>query len=77
MELLVLNGGIVGMNVSNGVIKNVYSLENIYGINNATIEQSSVKTSEELKQFASTLGDSFKEDILNINDGYPILNWQY
>ena len=37
MELLVLNGGIVGMNVSNGVIKNVYSLENIYGINNATI----------------------------------------
>ena len=72
-----LNGGIVGINVSNAVIKNVYSLENIYGRNDATIEQSSVKTSEELKQLASTLGDSFKNDIHNINNGYPILNWQY
>lgn len=72
-----LYGGIVGINTDDGLIKTVYSLENIYGVNNGTIEQSSVKTSEELKQLASTLGDSFKNDIHNINNGYPILNWQY
>ena len=32
--------------------------------------------SEQLKNLATTLGTSFKEDTNNINNGYPILIWQ-
>lgn len=35
-----------------------------------------VKTSEELKQLYTTLGDAYKEDTQNINNGYPIFSWQ-
>ncbi len=35
-----------------------------------------LKTSEELKQLATTLGEAFKKDIENINGGYPVLQWQ-
>ena len=35
-----------------------------------------LKTSEELKELTSTLGEAFKEDTKNINGGYPILQWQ-
>lgn len=34
------------------------------------------KTSEELKNMVSLLGSAYKEDTNNINNGYPILNWQ-
>lgn len=34
------------------------------------------KTSEELKQLASSLSDKFTNDVNNINNGYPILKWQ-
>ena len=36
------------------------------------------KTSDELKDLAGTLGDNnFQPDTQNINNGYPILAWQY
>ena len=79
-------GGIVGSNnvynLTNIIIRNTYSLEgvcdNIYGYNGngSIIEQSSIKTSEELKLLASALGSAFEEDGNNINNGFPILKWQ-
>lgn len=35
------------------------------------------KSSTELKGLASALGDAFQEDKTNLNNGYPILDWQY
>ena len=79
-------GGIVGENsislsyYTSGVLKNTYSLENtceaICGYNNSIIEDSSIKSEEEMKLLVSILGETFKEDTNNINNGYPILNWQ-
>ena len=69
-------------NLTNIIIRNTYSLEgvcdNIYGYNGngSIIEQSSIKTSEELKLLASALGSAFEEDGNNINNGFPILKWQ-
>ena len=79
-------GGIAGENnVSSsyhttGILKNTYSLENkcedICGNNESIIENSFIKSEEELKAMASVLGSAFKEDTNNINNGYPILTWQ-
>ena len=79
-------GGIVGTNnvynLTTVIIKNAYSLEgvcdNLYGYNGtgSIIEESSIKTSDEVKSLFSILGNVFKEDVNNINNGYPILNWQ-
>ena len=78
-------GGIVGRNDSQnnneGIINNSYSLEdeniNIYGKNIYIIgSECSEKSSDELKVMASTLGEAFKVDEENINQGYPILSWQ-
>lgn len=35
------------------------------------------KTTTELKGLADTLGDAFRPDTTNLNNGYPILDWQY
>lgn len=35
------------------------------------------KTTTELKSLANTLGDAFRPDTTNLNNGYPILDWQY
>lgn len=35
------------------------------------------KSSADLKGLASELGDAFQEDKTNLNNGYPILDWQY
>ncbi len=42
------------------------------------IESSSMKTEQEMKSLAPTLGSAFKDDYEeeSINDGYPILSWQ-
>lgn len=79
-------GGIVGANLvskdyqTEGVLRNTYILENtcenICGYNDSTIEDSSIKSKEEMKLLVSTLGEAFKEDINNINNGFPILTWQ-
>lgn len=64
----------------NGIVKNTYSLigtcDNICGENRGTIEQSYIKTSEEMKKITEELGEAFKEDTELINNGYPILSWQ-
>ena len=35
------------------------------------------KSSAELKGLATALGEAFQEDKTNLNNGYPILDWQY
>lgn len=64
-----------------GKVNNCYSLQgiltSIIGVNNSIIgSECSYKSSDELKGLTNILGQSFKEDTNNINDGYPILNWQ-
>lgn len=64
-----------------GKIYNSYSLENVTtdlcGVNNSILgNECSFKTSLELQSLYVTLGNSFKEDKNNINNGYPILQWQ-
>ncbi len=64
-----------------GEIYNSYTLsevtDKIAGINNSTIgSECSLKNSVELKQIYTTLGESFKQDENNINQGYPVLTWQ-
>lgn len=59
------------------VIKGIY-LENSINNSNDTIynEGISAMSSENLKKSFNFLGGAFKEDINNINSGYPILQWQ-
>ena len=43
----------------------------------AKLNIKSMKTDKDRwKNIAKILGNAFKEDIKNINNGYPILNWQ-
>ena len=60
------------------VIDNCYYLENTVNGANETdvISGVTVKTSEELKALAPTLGAAFEEAPEGTNDGYPILQWQ-
>lgn len=57
---------------------NCYYLENTVNGANETdvIDGVTIKTSEELKALAPTLGTAFKEAPEGTNDGYPILQWQ-
>ncbi len=74
-------GGITGRLTGN--IKNCYSIANITGnysvgifsgvIHTGTVENCYSKDDE---FNVSNLGNAFKEDTNNINDGYPILQWQ-
>ncbi len=64
-----------------GEIYNSYTLsevtDKIAGTNDSTIgSECSLKSSVELKQIYTILGESFKQDESNINQGYPILAWQ-
>ena len=60
-----------------GNIQNCYFLENVVNEGNETnIEGIQKKSSEELKAIAEILGESFKQDENNINQGYPVLAWQ-
>ena len=46
--------------------------------NNSTIKGTITgKTTADLKDLAHTLGGAFREDKTSLNNGYPILNWQY
>lgn len=63
----------------NNILENNYYLENIInGTSNDRIYLYgiTVKTREELKNIYSSLGNAFKNDSNNINNGYPILVWQ-
>ena len=78
-------GGVAGTLSGNepAILNNCYSLEGkssdiIGDIDNGTMESSSIKTEQEMKSLAPTLGSAFKDDYgeESINDGYPILSWQ-
>ena len=77
-------GASIGVNSDNKSIaqaSNNYALNqnNLPAIGGEVISENvkaDLKTSEELKQLANTLGEAFKEDTENINNGYPILQWQ-
>ena len=58
--------------------KNNYYLENTVNGSNDIYpqEECKVKNSQEMKELYSTLGEAFKKDTANINNGYPILKWQ-
>ena len=67
-----LAGGIVG-GIVKGNVENSYFLENtVNGVNIGNTP----RTSEELKALSGILGSYFSNDVNNINNGYPILNWQ-
>ena len=69
-------GGIVAA-FQGGILENNYTLENIINNSNGYITSGiSIKNSEELMGLANILGNAFKEDTNDINNGYPILNWQ-
>ena len=59
-------------------ISNCYYLKNtINGTNDVQIKEGLVaKDDEELKLLFTELGEDFKKDVNNINNGYPILVWQ-
>lgn len=79
-------GGIAGLNAGN--ITNCYylntSASNLYGDNTGTIDTlSSAKTSDDLQSEAivralnsNTTETIYEQDTKNINNGYPILEWQ-
>lgn len=84
-------GGIVGNNSEFyssendttyiGKTYNSYSLKgvaiNLFGTNNSLIgEECSFKNSTELQSLYTILGSAFEKDTENINNGYPILQWQ-
>ena len=68
-------GGIVGY-LGSGNIKNSYYLENtINGYEN--IYEGAIAVNEsKVKNIYKLLGEAFKEDTNNINNGYQILEWQ-
>lgn len=64
---------------SKNTIRNNYYLENVInGTSNDRIIIDGIEAMEEenLKGLSSVLGVAFKEDADNINNGYPILQWQ-
>ena len=64
---------------SKNTIRNNYYLENVInGTSNDRIIIDGIEAMEEenLKGLSSVLGVAFKEDDNNINNGYPILQWQ-
>ena len=85
---VIVKGGIVGYNnkfsqdrVLEGKVYNTYSLEGVtmklYGVNDSTIsKECSFKSSSELKEMHSILGNAFENDKNNENNGYPIFKWQ-
>ena len=75
-----LGGAIANYVVSGETLdlKNNYYLENTVNNSNEAIPINGVETKndEEMKNLALSLGGKFKADTNNINNGYPILNWQ-
>ena len=60
------------------VFKNNFYLENIVNNKNDSyvIEGIEAKDETSIKKSILLLGTNYKEDVENINNGYPILNWQ-
>ena len=71
-------GAIYGYNYNTITIQDInnYYLINTVNGGNDILSKATQKTSNELKSMVNILGNAFKEDIDNINNGYPVLNWQ-
>ena len=76
-------GAIVGINNSDAKIENTYYLKNTCanGIeenwgNETDIETLEIDKIENMPAILEIIGTEFKEDEKNINNGYPILQWQ-
>lgn len=73
-------GLIAGLNHNTGVINNSYYLSDSVlqsvGINWGENEVTAIDNLENMPNMLLILGNGFKEDTNNINNGYPILNWQ-
>ena len=70
------SGGIVGYAVS-GNIYNAFFLEGVVNEGNGSIVTGVQYINDtDMKKLYTNLGKNFLEDINNINNGYPILNWQ-
>ena len=71
-----IGSGIIGTLLT-GKLENNFYLENIVNGGNGTpFDGSTAKTMEEMKNIYTSLGNAFKADSNNINNGYPILSWQ-
>ena len=57
-------------------LSNVFYLEGTAATGVGRDGTADVKTAAELKGLAATLGEGFKNDAGNVNDGYPVLTWQ-
>lgn len=70
--------GIVASANNMSDIKNNYFLENtVNGENGGEVsEGTESKTTDEMKEIYNLLGNKFKKDSNEINNGYPILYWQ-
>lgn len=72
-----LVGEIAGNISSTATISNTFYIKDkAYALNSSKECLISLISNEELKNSASSLGKSFKEDTNDINNGYPILKWQ-
>lgn len=75
-------GALAGRWAANTSSKGNYYLEDdgISGIGlcaGTTPDETESKTAAEMKALAAVLGEHFAEDSYEINDGYPILAWQF
>ena len=57
-------------------LSNVFYLEGTAATGVGRDGTAEVKTAAELKGLAAALGEGFKNDAGNVNDGYPVLVWQ-
>ena len=71
-------GAILGNNNNNGLLNGCSYISNIeqgvgQGGNDTTIK---IDDENDMPDMLLILGNGFKEDIDNINNGYPILSWE-
>ena len=73
-----LSGGIVGNLLERATTKMNFYLENIVNNSNdvEVVDGIEAKTAQDLKITMLSFSDVFKEDLNNINNGYPIFDWQ-
>ena len=76
-----LIGSIIGRRFYNYLLDNCYYLKGTYGVGIGEGLSTGVTELDDISKFPSVLevvnGEgAFKEDANNINNGYPILNWQ-
>lgn len=70
-------GAILGYNYNNGIVNGCYyykdNIEN--GVGQGVGSAIKIDDEKNMPNILSILGNAFKEDTNNVNNGYPILNW--